>query len=70
MLELAALRPGQRVLEFACGPGSAGLAAADRVGPDGEVVVSDVATEMVAIAVERAREHGQANVTGRVIDIE
>src|SRR5689334_20599916 len=58
MLTMAGPRPGQRVLELACGPGGAGLAAAERVGPTGEVVVSDVAAEMVAIATERAAARG------------
>jgi len=42
MLEGVALNPGERVLELASGPGGAGLAAAERVGPEGEVVISDV----------------------------
>jgi SAM-dependent methyltransferase len=62
--------PGERVLELACGPGSAGLAAAELVGPSGEVVVSDVAAEMTAIAAARAEGLGLSNVTGRVLDIE
>jgi len=70
MLELSSLRPNDRVLELACGPGSVGLAAAQRVGPAGEVVVSDVAAEMTAIARDRARALGLANVTGRVLDLE
>jgi hypothetical protein len=42
LLEVADIHAGERVLELACGPGGAGLAAAERVGPDGEVVISDV----------------------------
>jgi SAM-dependent methyltransferase len=68
MLELAALRPGDRVLELACGPGGAGIAAAERVGPGGEVVLSDVAAEMTAIAAERAA--GLSNVSTAVLDLE
>ena len=33
MLELTRPRPGERVLELACGPGGLGLAAAERVVP-------------------------------------
>jgi ubiquinone/menaquinone biosynthesis C-methylase UbiE len=50
LLERAGLRPGERVLELACGPGGMGLAAAERVAPDGEVVMSDRVAEMTAIA--------------------
>ena len=53
LLELTAPRPGERVLELACGPGGVGLAAAAPVAPDGEVVLSDVAPEMTAIAAQR-----------------
>jgi ubiquinone/menaquinone biosynthesis C-methylase UbiE len=70
MLELAALRPGQRVLELACGPGGLGLAAAERVAPDGEVVLSDVAAEMTAIAAARAEAAGLPNVSTAVLDLE
>ena len=51
MLELAQVGAGDRVLELACGPGGLGLAAAQRVEPGGEVVLTDVAAEMTAIAV-------------------
>ena len=70
MLELAAPAPGDRVLELACGPAGLGLAAAGRVAPGGEVVLSDVAPEMTAIAAARARGAGLANVTARVLDLE
>ena len=48
MLALAQVGAGDRVLELACGPGGLGLAAAERVGPGGEVVLTDVAEEMTA----------------------
>jgi ubiquinone/menaquinone biosynthesis C-methylase UbiE len=69
MLELAALRPGDHVLELACGPGGAGLAAAERV-PDGLVVLSDVVPEMAAIAGARADALGLRNVSARILDLE
>jgi SAM-dependent methyltransferase len=70
MFERVALAPGDRVLELACGAGGAGLQAAVRVAPDGEVVLSDVAVEMTAIASARARALGLTNVTTRVLDLE
>ena len=67
LLDLASIAPGDRVLELACGPGGLGIAAARRV--DGiEVVLSDVAAPMVAIAASRA--DGLANVRARVLDLE
>jgi SAM-dependent methyltransferase len=70
LLDLAGPQPGERVLELACGPGGLGLAAAERVGPEGAVVLSDVASEMTAIAARRAAERGLDNVTTAVLDIE
>lgn len=70
MLDLTGLRPGQRVLELACGAGGVGLAAAARVSPNGEVVISDVAAAMAAIAAERANQLGLGNVTTAVLDLE
>jgi SAM-dependent methyltransferase len=70
MLEALDLRPGARVLELACGPGGAGLAAAELVGPGGEVVLSDIALEMTAIAAKRAAARNLANVATAQIDIE
>ena len=70
MLELAQVSAGDRVLELACGPGGLGLAAAERVGPSGEVVLSDVVEEMTAIAAARASALGAGNVAFRRLDLE
>ena len=70
MLDLVGVASGRRVLELGCGAGGAGLAAAERVAPAGEVVLSDVAVEMTAIAEARADELGLANVSTRVLDLE
>jgi ubiquinone/menaquinone biosynthesis C-methylase UbiE len=69
MLELTAPQPGDRVLELACGPGGVGLAVAPLVDP-GDVVISDVADEMLAIAAERASQRGLANLSARTLDVE
>jgi SAM-dependent methyltransferase len=70
MLELAMPRPGERVLELACGPGGLGLAAAEWVAPHGEVVLSDVVAEMTSIAAARAQALGLGNVSTLVLDLE
>ena len=70
MLELSMPQPGDRVLELACGPGGVGLAAAERVTPGGEVVLSDVVPEMTEIAAARVRSLGVTNVTTTVLDLE
>lgn len=70
MLAAAALRPEERVLELACGPGGVGLAAAEIVAPGGEAVLSDIAPEMTAIARDRADARNLANVRTAQIDME
>src|SRR5215216_3722965 len=70
MLDRAALQPGERVLELACGAGGLGMAAAERVAPGGEVVLSDVAAEMTAIAAARAEAIGLDNVATFELDLE
>ena len=70
MLEAAALKPGDRALELACGPGGLGLEAAKLVGSDGQVVLSDVVPEMTAIAAARAKQRGLDNVTTLELDLE
>jgi SAM-dependent methyltransferase len=70
MLDLARLATGARVLELACGPGGLGIAAAPRVGAVGEVTLSDVSEEMLAIAARRAAAAGAANVRLRRLDLE
>jgi ubiquinone/menaquinone biosynthesis C-methylase UbiE len=70
MLNAADLRSGERVLELACGPGGLGLDAAELVAPEGEVVLSDIAPQMTAIAAERARARGLDNVAVRELDLE
>src|SRR3954463_9769437 len=49
-LDLAALRPGERVLDVGCGSGDLALAAARRVGPRGAVYGIDASPEMVEFA--------------------
>ena len=70
MLELSAPRPGDRVLELACGAGGTGIAAAKLVGPAGEVVLSDVVAEMTAIAAARAAAAGLGNVRTLTLDFD
>lgn len=72
MLAATRPRPGERVLELACGAGDVGLAAAASVAPGGAVVLSDVAAEMTAVAAARstARPVPGVHVHTRTLDLE
>jgi len=50
LLELAALRPGERVLDVACGTGVVARRAADTVGANGQVAGVDINPGMLAVA--------------------
>ena len=62
LVELARVASGDRVLDVATGYGEPALTAAKRVGPEGEVVATDIAAEMLAFGRERAAEAGLENV--------
>ena len=61
---------GDTILDLAGGPGDNGFLAAQRVGPNGKVIVTDFAPEMVAVAQKRASDLGLTNVETRVLDAE
>jgi SAM-dependent methyltransferase len=54
LLERAALRPGEAVLDIATGPGTVARIAAEQVGPQGRVVGADFSEAMIAIARTKA----------------
>lgn len=55
MVELADPRPGERVVDLACGTGDPALTFAERVGPSGRVVGLDLSADMVEAAREAAK---------------
>src|SRR5437763_3316689 len=60
--------PGQTILELTAGPGETGFLAAERVGPEGRLISSDLNESMVAAARRGAEARGLTNVEFRVID--
>ncbi len=63
MLALAALQPGERVLDAACGTGLTSFPAAASVAPSGSVIGTDISDGMVKRARSEAVRRGVANVT-------
>ena len=74
LVEMAAPRPGEVVLELAAGAGDTGLLALDRVGRAGRLILTDSSTGMLNAAGRNAERHGAgtlpANVELRRIDAE
>lgn len=68
MLDLAGVGPGQRILDIAAGAGEPAVSAAQRVGPGGYVLATDISEGIVELALEVARERGLDQVEARVMD--
>jgi ubiquinone/menaquinone biosynthesis C-methylase UbiE len=62
LLDEAALRAGESVLDIATGPGTVTCLAAMRVGPEGRVLAIDIAQPMLDIAKAKAVSPGSAKV--------
>ena len=68
MIELLEPAPGQRILDLAAGPGEVGFALLPLIQPDGELLSTDVAPEMVEVARRRAATLGLEGVSFAVED--
>ena len=62
LVERAGVAPGSRVLDVAAGYGEPSLTAARVAGPNGKVVATDIAAEMLAYGRERAAAAGLDNI--------
>ncbi len=68
MLDLARLQPGQRILDIAAGAGEPAVSAAERVGPGGYVLATDISEGIVELALQVARERGLKQIETRAMD--
>ncbi|MDH4325004.1 MAG: class I SAM-dependent methyltransferase [Betaproteobacteria bacterium] len=68
MLEMAGVRRGTRVLDVAAGAGDQTLDIAQRVGPEGYVLATDLSASILEFAKGNAQRAGYANVGTRVAD--
>jgi SAM-dependent methyltransferase len=70
MLDMAHLRQGDKIVDVAAGAGEPGLTAAERVGPTGSVLATDLSAKILTFADGAARERGVRNFATRVMDAE
>jgi len=68
MFDLAKLERGCRVLDVAAGAGDQTLQAAERVGPGGSVLATDISPAILDFAASEAKRAGHANVAVRAMD--
>src|SRR5262245_25677435 len=68
MLVLANIGEGCQVLDIAAGTGDQTILAAQRVGPRGRIVATDISPDMLAVAAEQAQQAGLTNITTQVLD--
>ena len=68
MLDLARIQPGQRVLDIAAGAGEPAVSAAERVGPGGYVLATDISEGIIELALLVARERGLKQIEARAMD--
>jgi len=68
MLDLARIQPGQRILDIAAGAGEPAVSAAERVGPGGFVLATDISEGIVELAHQVARERGLKQIETRAMD--
>jgi SAM-dependent methyltransferase len=70
MIDAVELKPGDRVLELAGGPGTLSLVAGQAIGDEGTVICTDFAEPMVEAARQRAAAEGATNTEHRMADAE
>jgi SAM-dependent methyltransferase len=70
LLEMAALQPGERVIDIACGTGLVTFPAAGAVGAAGHVLATDISARMVEYVSDDARDRGLTNVAARRLGAE
>ncbi len=68
MLDMAGLKPGFRVLDVAAGAGDQTLDIAERVGPEGSVLATDLSPQILALAAANARQSGVSWIETLVAD--
>jgi SAM-dependent methyltransferase len=68
MFDLVRIQPGQRILDVAAGAGEPAVSAAERVGPSGYVLATDISEGIVELALQVARERRLKQIEARAMD--
>lgn len=70
LMQMAALKPGEKVMETSCGTGLITFQAARAVSPGGEIMATDISDTMLELAKQRMDELQIHNITLRRMDAE
>lgn len=70
LLHIAEAKPGDRVLDVACGTGLVSLPLAEAVGPKGRVVATDISDKMIESVRHEAATRGLTQLTALRADAE
>lgn len=54
LIELAEIKPGSKVLGIATGIGEPAITSANQVGNSGNVLATDISSQMLSLAIQRA----------------
>lgn len=68
MLEMANVKSGHRVLDIAAGAGEQSITAAEKVGPSGYVLATDISSNILDYAKQMAEKAGMKNIETKVMD--
>jgi ubiquinone/menaquinone biosynthesis C-methylase UbiE len=68
MLDMAQVKEGHRILDVAAGAGEQSINAAERVGPNGNVLATDLAPKILEFALELAEQKGLSNIKIKEMD--
>ena len=70
LMEMAALQPGEKVIDIACGTGLISFRAAEKVGTNGYILGTDISDKMVERATALASEKNISNIKFERMDAE
>jgi ubiquinone/menaquinone biosynthesis C-methylase UbiE len=70
LLEMVNLQPGEKLIDIACGTGLVSFPAAEKLGPNGFVLATDISDAMVKICTETAKERNVNKIQFKRMDAE